>query len=131
MGSKIGEDVFERVQRRIDRVAAGAQPEIVAGDLPPLTQLFRQGLGAEPVADQLAEGLLDGVRLCDHAGQRQLRRQHPGEAAHSSGHVQRGGPRHGVGVAGREDEDRADPEREAHLLAGHFAQPRPGSHRTQ
>ena len=55
----------------------------------------------------------------------------PGEAAHPSGHVQRGGARHGVGVAGCEDEDRADPEREARLLAGQSAQPRPGRHRAQ
>ena len=128
---ELGEDVFQRVQRRIDRVAAGAQPEVVAGDLPAFAQFFRHGFGTESVADQVGEGLLDGVRLCGHAGQGQFRRERAGEATHPARHVQRGGARDGVGVAGGEDEDRADPERRAHLVARQSAQPRPGRHRAQ
>ena len=79
----------------------------------------------------MAEGLLDGIRVSDEAGQGQLRRQHAGETAHSSGHVQRGGPRHGAGVARCEDEGGADPKGEARLFARQAAEPGSGGHRAQ
>jgi hypothetical protein len=124
---ELGEDVFQRVQRRVNRVAAGAQPEVVAGDLPAFAQCVRHCFGTESVADQVGKGLLDGIRLSGHAGQGQFRGEHAGEATHPARHVQRGGARHGVGVAGGEDEDRADPERRAHLVACSLraAAPRP------
>src|SRR2546425_6355100 len=53
----LGEDVFECVDRRIDRIAAGAQPEIVSRDLPPRAQLFCHRLGAEALAHQLGKRL--------------------------------------------------------------------------
>ncbi len=91
----------------------------------------RRSVRMSSSASSAEQGLLDGVRLRGHAGQRQLRRQRSGEAAHPSGHVQRRGPGDGVGVAGREDEDCADSERETRLLAGHPPQPRPGGDGTE
>src|SRR5262249_61682464 len=105
---------------------AGAQAEIVASDLPAPAQLFRDELGAKPVADELAETLLDRVWLRGDPGQRELGREHASEAAHAAGHVQRGRSRYGVGVARRQDQDRANAEREAHLLASQLAQSSPG-----
>ena len=131
IGSHLREDLFQRVQCRVDRIAARAQAEIVASDLPAVPQFFGDGLRPEAVADQLPEGLFDGVRLCGDAGERQLGRERSGEAAHPAGDVERGRARHGVRVAGCEHECRADPERQAHLRAGHRAQPRPGRHGPQ
>ena len=109
------------------RRAAGSSPR----DLPALAELFRHRFGAEAVADQLSERLFDRVRLRGDTGQRQLRRQCSREAAHAPGDVQRGGAGDRVRIARGEDQDRADPERQAGLVAVQSVHSGAGGHRAQ
>ena len=68
--AQFGEGLAQAIQRRVDRIAAGIEPEIVAGDLPARAELVENGIGAESASYQLAQSLLDRILLRLEAGER-------------------------------------------------------------
>ena len=69
------ERLLKAIQRRMDRVAARIEPEIIARDVPDRAQVFEQAFGRETASDQIAKGLLDRVFLRCETGASQFGRQ--------------------------------------------------------
>src|SRR5207302_7522936 len=87
--AQLGKDRGEAIERRVDRVAAGIEPEIIAVDVPASAEVFRDMVWIEAAPDELAERFLDRLRLRLEAGERQFRGQSGGVAAHAPGDVER------------------------------------------
>ena len=99
-----GQRLLKAIERRVDRVAARIEPEIIAGDVPNRAEVFEQVIWREAASDQIAEGLLDRVFLRSKTGTGQFGGERSGKAAHAAGDIERRRTCHCVGIARRQQQ---------------------------
>src|SRR5262249_31856938 len=126
---QLNERFLEAVERGMDGVAAGVEPEVIARDLPAAAQLVGEPSRIETVPGQLAESLFDGILLRLEARESELGRERADEPAHAAGDVERSRPGDRVGVARREELRRRDAHGAAHAARVEPAQARAGGSR--
>ena len=82
-----GECRIERVERGVDRIAAGMQPEIIARDLPACAEPIGEMRRIEARADHLAQRLLYCIGLRHEAREGKVGRKCSCKARHAAGDV--------------------------------------------